>query len=71
MPRWVRMLGVAMLFAFIVGALVPITGMFLHHPNRFGYRVIALLWIIGTFGLLLIVAKGLAILRETETSSNW
>jgi hypothetical protein len=71
MPRWVRMVGILVLFICLVGALVAITTMLLHHRNRLVYRIIVVLWTIGTFCLLLIVGKGWSILRETDVLRDW
>lgn len=66
-----RMVGILVLFICLVGALVAITAMLLHHHNRLVYRVIVVLWTIGMFCLLLIVGKGWSILKETDPLSDW
>ena len=71
LPRWLRLLWVLLLFAGLMGALICITAMLMHHPSRLRYRLLALAWMLGSGGLVLIAFNAWLIHRETDVPSDW
>ena len=70
-PRWARLLWVLVLLACLLGGLIWITTMLLHHANRRSARIVMLVWALGSIGLVFILYMWWSIYHPADEPSEW